>query len=166
MVLLGESGVGRGIMATLNGIEKRELQRNWRAHVDPFGGSLRPRFYQRKVLCEALKSIPNEIRSIRPCPYSEDTLIFVEASRRVNGLGFVPDAVSHQEEQSILRYARKWYAYGKAARSYRGGPYERLVFDRGRRRVRNPGSVAGLLCLAIRLGPFVLGYHSNGPERV
>lgn len=159
MVLLGERGTGRGLIANLSRVEKQEYQASWQSFVDPANGPLRPRFYRREVLRLALGSIPQSIRRIRPCPFSEDTLIFSAASRIASGVGFVPDAVSHQEEESLIRYARKWAAYGKAASQYRGTTYEWLVRSRGRSRMRSPGSVAGILMLLIRSGPFFAGYY-------
>jgi glycosyltransferase involved in cell wall biosynthesis len=160
MVILGEEGYGRGLIARINSLEKRALHENWRQNVDPATGALRPRLYDRALLTRALVALPPELRSIRPCPYAEDSLIFMEASKRATGLGFVPSSVTHLEEFGVFPYLRKWTKYGRAARAYRGTSYEYLVRGRSFRRLKMARSPAAVVALAIRGPPFAYGYNS------
>jgi len=160
MVVLGEQGVGEGLVAWVNQREKERSQKDWSVNVDPASGALRPRFYERELLIESLESIPRRIRLIRPCPYAEDSLIFTEARKRSSSVGFVPNAILHHEETSVGVYWKKWIRYGRAAKFYRGTPYEYLVRQRSIGRLARPAGVIGLTAAALRGLPFLLGYYS------
>lgn len=158
IVAFGETGVGTSFVARVNGLDKSLTNRYWTENMDPVSGSVRPRFYDRQLLIDALESIPKRFIEIRPCPYSEDSLIYIEAYRRRPEVDFVPDGIVHFEEERLLVYLRKWAAYGRTAKAYRGTSYESLIWQRGKRRGNGTDLVGMVPGLAIRILPFFCGF--------
>jgi glycosyltransferase involved in cell wall biosynthesis len=158
VVAFGEISSGRGVVANLNRIDNRFVNLNWRQNLDVTTGAIRPRLYVRERLKLALESIPQTLLDLRPCPFSEDSLIFFHSGFDSRDVGFVPDAILHLEESGLVRYLRKWHDYGCAARAYRGTEYRRFAEMRGAR--RGAGKFLTLPALMLRGVPFLLGYHS------
>ncbi|MCI4351801.1 MAG: glycosyltransferase family 2 protein [Thermoplasmata archaeon] len=159
MVVFEETGVGSGLVALINRLEKATVQKDWRRNLDPMSGAVRPRFYERQRLIMALESIPSEIRGIRPCPYAEDTLIYRAASRMGGEVGFVPHGIVHSEEASLRGYLGKWYSYGSAASAYRGTELAVLAEARSFNRLAHSRNPAVMAALGVRAFPFFVGYY-------
>ena len=159
MAILEERGRGKGIVALLSQSEKTSLQRWWNPSADPLSYPVLPRFYKRELLVKALQSIPPNIRGIRPCPYAEDTIIYLAARQSSSSVGFVRDAITHYEEESLWGYLRKWSRYGRAAQLYRGGKYEFLVKERSLKRLARASDPSTVVALLLRAIPFAMGYY-------
>lgn len=157
IVALGEHSVGNGILPKINELDRRSINSSWRTHVDPLTGSIRPRFYRRDLLLGSLEQIPDAIIDVRPCPYSEDSLIFMGAMDPIRRVGFVPDSVGHWEVDSLLGYAKKWFTYGRAARAYRGTKFETLISGRQRARLSESFRLGRVPALVLRGLPFTVG---------
>jgi glycosyltransferase involved in cell wall biosynthesis len=157
IVVLGETGEGRGLVAILNRAEKASAHEAWAEHSVPATGLVIPRFFERDLLLTALEAIPPRIRSIKPTLFAEDSLIFFEASKHTCELGFVPDALLHAEEESLPRYLRKWYNYGRSARAFRGTDYDNLVSGRIRSRLSETTTPQIAVSSLLRGIPFLIG---------
>lgn len=159
VVALGEVSVGGGIWAGLNRAEKRQTQLRWTSNIDVATGLVRPRFFARELLLESLESIPRELISLRPSPYAEDTLIFLNTPINSGEIAFVPEMIVHREEESFGRYVKKWYRNGIAASHYIGTGYEGLVADRVTARMRTRSGPAIAIASLVRGLPFLIGYR-------
>jgi glycosyltransferase involved in cell wall biosynthesis len=167
VVALGEEGVGRGLVAFLNTREKEAQQRNWRRHLDPEVGAIRPRFYRRDLFLRAAAAIPTELVDIRPSPFAEDSLFFLEASKLTNDIAFLPKIVYHEESMSVRTYVRKWFRYGRTASPYVGTKYASFVRKRGIGRLLNAAGGWSIAAIALRSVPFALGdWAGLGSRRV
>lgn len=80
IVAIGEEAVGVGLVAFINSREKAAQGRNWRRQIEPVSGAIRPRFYERNLFLAAASAIPPKLVNLRPSPYAEDSLFFIEAS--------------------------------------------------------------------------------------
>lgn len=157
-VAFGESSLGSGVIPFLYNIDRGRMQSHWRDQLDPVWGTIRPRLYRRTVLIRALEAIPSEMMRLKPGPYSEDSLMFVNSGVRPDEVEFVGGAITHTEVSSLTEFFKKWRRYGIAARPFRGTPMERFAFRRARR-VKNPVDViAGFPMVVLRGVPFLLGY--------
>jgi glycosyltransferase involved in cell wall biosynthesis len=159
VVAFGELGMGHGLVALINRLDKATVNRSWEENVDPLSGFIRPRLYRRDLLLDALRRIPSEILEVRPSPFSDDSLIFLLTKVPAREIGFVPNAIYHREMEGLRDYLRKWTVYGQSAKIYLGTPYEFIVRSRGRRRVGPLGLIAVAPGLALRAIPFWIGLH-------
>jgi glycosyltransferase involved in cell wall biosynthesis len=160
VVAFGEVNVGSSVPARVNRLENELRGKHWRRNIGRIGGALRPRFYRRELLLRALRAIPPAVLDTRPCPFSEDTLIFVESAVAEDRVGFVPAAIEHLDETSTWSYWKKWVRYGRAARALRGTRYEDLVRRRGGDRLRTSLSPGTLPAFLLRAPAFAIGYLS------
>jgi glycosyltransferase involved in cell wall biosynthesis len=158
IVALGELSTGRGVVWRLTSLDRAAISKNWQANVDPISGAIRPRFYRRDLLLRSLNSIPDEIIDIKPCPYSEDSLIFLGTGVTNTGVGYVPDAVYHEEMDGLIPFMAKWRRYGITARAYRGTRFEYLVRARAGLGSKGRRAIASTPSLLMRGLPFALGY--------
>jgi glycosyltransferase involved in cell wall biosynthesis len=158
IVALGEDSRGPGLVAKANRLHNARLHADWSDQIHPVAGGVIPRLYRRSRLTAALERIPPQILDIRPCPYAEDSLIFLEASRDAPRVDFVPDVLAHEEESSVLRYIKKWYRYGITAKAYRGTPYEAILTMRAKTRTRGALHPSSFPAFLLRSPGFVLGY--------
>lgn len=159
VVAFGEVSTGSGLVARINRLDKATVNRNWQLNLDPISGFIRPRFYRRDLLLQAFGMIPDKIMDVKPCPFSEDSLLFWHANVRADEVGFVPDAILHEETTHLLEYARKWKGYGQTAKVYRGTSYSVFATSRGKRSVQGIRRFATAPGLAIRAFPFLIGYY-------
>lgn len=158
-VALGETSSGKGLVAAANKWDRDQVEHDWQSNMDPLSGPIRPRLYERKLLISALERIPDSLRDLKPAPYSEDSLIFLNSGLKPEAVGYVPRAITHLENHSILKYASKWFNYGRSARVYRGTEFEALVWRRGRRVLSPSGRIRTYPALVLKGVPFFLGYH-------
>lgn len=158
IVAFGEASEGTGLVTIINRLDQLATDSKWMDNLDPIRGPIRPRFYERSLLLKALEEIPPNFRNLKPSPFSEDSLIYFNAFKLEQRVGFVPSAVIHLENPSLLAYTRKWYGYGRSARAYRGTPYEPFATQRGERRGRMRNRVMSLPARLMKGVPFALGY--------
>jgi hypothetical protein len=159
VVAFEEISSGEGLVARINRLDKTAVNREWSRNLDPVSGFIRPRFYRRDLLLHALRKIPASIMDVRPCPFSEDSLIYWHTEVSPDQVGFIRNAIFHEEESYLLAYLRKWRKYGETAKVYRGTPYSILVANRGKRSVRGIWRVATAPGLLLRAAPFIVGYY-------
>jgi glycosyltransferase involved in cell wall biosynthesis len=160
IVAFGEVSDGGGLVAKINRLDLSSTQSAWKDNIDPLRGQIRPRFYKRELLLQALEEIPPKILNLRPSPFSEDSLIFYNAYRREPAVAFVPNAIHHDVSLGLVAYMKKWHRYGVGARAYKGTPYEILIAQRGSRRGNGLGRLASVPALVTRGVPFALGYYA------
>ena len=158
IVALGETSAGTGLVWRLTSMDREAISVDWRANLDPVRGAVRPRMYRRELLLRSLRNIPDSIIDLRPCPYSEDSLIYLGAYSGCERVAFVPDAVIHSEMEQLVPFLKKWSRYGVAARAYRGTKYEFLVRARGGLSSRGTKAIRSVPSLLLRGIPFAAGY--------
>jgi len=159
VLVLGETSVGPGLVARINALDQRFTDVHWQENVDVIAGVLRPRFYRTPVVLRALEAIPPGLIDQRPCPFSEDTLVYFFAARAHPRIGYVPGAVTHIEEESIWTYMKKWAGYGRAAKGIRGTELEVILNNRGVRRGGGLRALPSYAALAVRALPFAMGLY-------
>jgi len=158
VVALGETSIGSGLVAFVNRIDRDVVETEWQSNLDPLSGPVRPRLYERQLLTRALEAIPDALMRMKPAPYSEDSLIYLNTGVSARQVGYVPRALVHVEEASLTRYARKWFRYGTTAKVYRGTQFDRLVWHRGRRAALGGRRLLTMPALVLKGVPFFLGY--------
>ncbi len=157
--VLEEVALGRGLIARINRLDKRAAQRDWSSNLADTGGPVVPRFYRRSLLLHALLGLPPSIIDLSPSPPHEDALVFRLMRPSLQKIGFVPEAIAHNEEESISRYVRKWIERGKAASRARGTAVDWIVRTQGRRAGGGRVSLLTFPARALRGVPFLLGYY-------
>lgn len=160
VLAFGESSVGPGLVAFLNDVDRRRLHRHWERQLDPVFGTIRPRFYPRETLVEALEQILRPLVARQHIQmYSEDSLIYVASGVTPDSIGFIPNAIDHLEMTSVWEYVKKWGAYGRYARLYRGTSLEKFARRRATRKGSVGDRIAGFPALLLRAVPFAFGYY-------
>ena len=159
VIALGEITVGKGLVYKIMSMDREITHRKWRKNLDVIRGGIIPRMYDRQLLLKAYENIPSNLRE--KLNAFEDSVIYYEVSKLHKGeIQFIPNAVYHIEEDSLFRFMKKWYKYGKNAKLLKGTEYE--VFIRGRR--TRPGlslaeKIKLLVPTLIKGLPFAIGYY-------
>lgn len=159
VVALEEISEGRGMVAMANRIHNARLATRWRTELSSGSGGIVPRLYRRALMLRAYGRIPTALLDVRPSPYSEDSLLFLEAMKDNPTVRFVPLGLTHSEETSVLAYTRKWIRYGRSAKAYRGTGYAGIVGMRAHGRVRSSLHPASLPAFVLRAPSFAVGYY-------
>ena len=159
VIALGEITVGKGIVNKIMSMDREITHRKWRENLDVTRGGIIPRMYDRQLLLKAYENIPVNLRD--KLNAFEDSIIYYEVSKLYKGkVQFIPNAVYHIEDDSLLHFMKKWYKYGKNAKLLKGTEYE--VFIKGRK-VRPGLSIAEkvklLIPTLVKGIPFAIGYY-------
>ena len=122
IVAIGEEAVGVGLVAFINSREKAAQGRNWRRQIrTTVSGAIRPRFYERNLFLAAASAIPPKLVNLRPSPYAEDSLFFIEASHRSSEVTYIPHGMWHNEVTSVtIVCSGSGFGTGKTASPYEG----------------------------------------------
>jgi len=111
--------------------------------LDPFDGTLLPRFFKRKLLLQAFEAIPREL--IPVVVHHDHAILYLEARQITTRVGVLPNAVYHREPSSIVTIWRRNFRYGRSLRELPAtGRYKGLLDrrDRGfRRGTLKPGNL-------------------------
>ena len=159
VITLGEITVGKGLVHKIMSIDRETTHRKWWENLDVIGGGIRPRMYDRQLLLKAYENIPGNLRD--KLNAFEDSVIYYEVSKLYKGkVQFIPNAIYHIEDDSLLHFMKKWYKYSKNAKLLKGTEYEVFI----KRRRSRPGlSVSEkmklLLPTLIKGIPFAIGYY-------
>lgn len=84
-------------------------------NCDPINGFFLPRFYKKKILDEAFNKVLHNIQKNKTdniCSL-EDRMLYLEASKISNKIGVCENYLIHRESDSLVRYFKKYYRYGK-----------------------------------------------------
>ena len=159
VIALGEITIGKGIIYKIMSIDREITHRRWRDNLDVISGGIRPRMYERQLLLKAYENIPVNLRD--KLNAFEDSVIYYEVSKLYKGnIQFIPNAVYHIEDDSLFRFVRKWYKYGKNAKLLKGTEYEVFIRGRKTRPGLTPPEKAKLLIPTLVKGiPFAIGYY-------
>ena len=122
VIALGEITVGKGLVHKIMSIDREIAHRKWQDNLDVIRGGIRPRMYDRQLLLKAYESIPVNLRY--KLNAFEDSVIYYEVSKLYKGkVQFIPNAVYHIEDDSLIRFINKWYRYGRNAKLLKGTEY-------------------------------------------
>lgn len=105
------------------------------ASLDPFGGTLLPRFFRRHILAQAFAAIPQEL--IPVVVHHDHAILYLEAHRITQRIGILSNAVYHRDPASVVTLWKRNFRYGRSLRELPAdGRYSQLVKrrDRGFRR--------------------------------
>jgi glycosyltransferase involved in cell wall biosynthesis len=147
-------------------------------HLKPGTGSLLPRVFKKAVLAPALESIPAHIRQLVVA--QDHAIIWDAVAKRSDSVGIVPDAVLHEDMQTLREVVRKYFRWGvrlpalfEAAPEYRELT-QRAVQGRLKREDAPWGDyLRSMALLGIKTVPYGLGFvygkalqrHGDGPNR-
>ena len=159
VIALGEITVGKGLVHKIMSIDREITHRKWRENLDVIRGGIIPRMYDRQLLLRAYENIPVNLRD--KLNAFEDSVIYYEVSKLYKGkVQFIPDAVYHIEDDSLPRFMKKWYKYGKNAKLLRGTKYEAFIKERRTRPGLTLAEKIKLLAPTLIKGiPFAIGYY-------
>ena len=159
VIALGEVTVGKGIVHKIMSLDREIAHRKWRENLDVTKGGIIPRMYDRQLLLKAYESIPANLRDRLNA--FEDSVIYYEVWKLYKGnIQFIPNAVYHIEDDSLLHFMKKWYKYGRNAKLLKGTEYERIVKERKMRPGLSTTEKLKLLLPTLIKGvPFALGYY-------
>jgi len=123
--------------------------------LDPFEGTLLPRFFRRKVLLQAFDAIPPEL--IPVVIHHDHAILYLEARKITPRVGILPVAVYHREPSSFITAWKRNFRYGRSLKELPpAGRYKQLVerrdkgFRRGSFRLENLGlGLQSLLLLTL-----------------
>ena len=139
-----------------------------KASFDPFGGTLLPRFFRRDILAQAFAAVPQEL--IPVVVHHDHAIIYLEAHRISQRIGFLPNAVFHREPSSIVTVWKRNFRYGRSLRELPAdGRYGQLLarrdrgFRRGSLRLKNLGlGLQSALLLVLLKAAQKAGYWLGG----
>lgn len=94
--------------------------------LDPYRGTVLPRFFRRHLLLSALQNIPERLLS--QVVHHDHAIIYLECWRLSRRVGFLPRAVYHQEPASLGEAWRRNFRYGCSLAVFSAGsPYAELA---------------------------------------
>ena len=159
VIALGEITVGKGLVYKIMSIDREITHRKWRENLDVIRGGIIPRMYDRQLLLKAYENIPANLRD--KLNAFEDSVIYYEVSKLYKGkIQFIPNAVYHIEDDSLLHFMKKWYKYGKNAKLLKGTEYEAFIkLRRSRPGLSVSEKIKLLLPTLIKGIPFAIGYY-------
>ncbi|MUM63682.1 glycosyltransferase [Acidianus infernus] len=166
VIALGEITVGKGIVYKLMSADREIVHEKWAENLSVNKGGIIPRMYDRQLLLKAYEMIPPSLRD--KLNAFEDSVIYYNVMKLYKGkVQFIPGAVYHIEDDSLWRFMKKWYKYGKNAKLLRGTEYERIIYERKSRPGLTLGEKVKLFPLMVIKGiPFALGYYLNIGNKV
>ena len=100
--------------------------------VDPYTGEVIPRFFKSEILKRVYQAIPETRHTVWA---HEDAIFYLEARHVApeSKVGFVANAIYHQELRNFTQSVRKSYNYGKLAKALaKTGCYQELISRRDR----------------------------------
>ena len=136
--------------------------------LDPFDGTLLPRFFGRQLLLKAFEVIPQEL--IPVVVHGDHAILYLEAYRITSRVGILPTAVYHREPSSIVTIWKRNFRYGRSLRELpSSGRYEQLAkrrdkgFRKGSLRPENLGlGIQSFLLLMLLKTAQKAGYWLGG----
>jgi hypothetical protein len=145
--------------------DRRLVHHAFDIQKQPLYGSLRARFYNREILKNAYKNIPETLYPFVLLP--EDSILYYEAWKHSTNVGLVPKAIYHIEIKSFNEFWDKNVRYGKSAKDLlESGYYTELL--QKEIRIRKTGSkrlsqdkILSLLLLLLRALPYYRGFYSG-----
>jgi len=161
VIVLGEITVGEGIVSKMLGIDRKLTQKAYKNNLIPIKGGIIPRMYERELLLKAYENIQQALGSDVAVQYLEDSIIYYNVMKKYEGrVQFIPDAVYHLENDTLLSFMKKWYKYGRSSKLLRDTEYERFIHARRTRPGLSFIEKLELLPLTLIKGiPFALGYY-------
>lgn len=136
--------------------------------LDPFDGTLLPRFFRRELLLKAFEAIPQEL--IPLVVHGDHAILYLEAHKITSNVGILPNAMYHREPSSIVTIWKRNFRYGRSLRELpTSGRYEELArrrdkgFRKGILRPENLGlGVQSFLLLMLLKTAQKAGYWLGG----
>ena len=122
------------------------LQNHLNCHLDPTEGGLLPRMYKKSVLEGAFSNIP---RSLLVNVVAHDhAIIYYEASMISTKVGFLENAVLHNEVNSLRTLLRKNFGYGVSTYELtKSGYYRQLLHKHLRNKsLKSPTLALRMIC--------------------
>jgi glycosyltransferase involved in cell wall biosynthesis len=95
--------------------------------LDPLqGGGLLARFYRKDILEKAFECVPKELLPIVGA--HDHAIIYLEAYYLTQSVTILPNAVWHQEPQTLSKLAKKFFNWGKSTKPLvKSGYYQNIV---------------------------------------
>ena len=136
--------------------------------LDPFDGTLLPRFFGRQLLLKAFEVIPQEL--IPVVVHGDHAILYLEAYRITSRVGILPTAVYHREPSSIVTIWKRNFRYGRSLHELPSSRrYEQLAkrrdkgFRKGSLRLENLGlGIQSFLLLMLLKTAQKAGYWLGG----
>jgi len=165
MVILGERSYHpRRILPKLADMDRKLAQGDLGRQIDPWRGMIHPRFYRRSILVRAFDRIPGHLEN-RHNNWA-DALLYYEATKLTSSLGYLPDAVFHQDREGWGEFFGHYLQYGKNLRNLMlPDEYRELISSRmrgrlliGRRELNFRDRIASTIYVGLKAMPHSLGY--------
>ena len=170
MVILGEYTLDPSTwMERLFAADKLRLHAHWKNFSDPFTGVLLPRVFKAPILRQALLSIPESV--VEVVVTWDHAIIYFEAWKLTQRVGFVPGAIGHLEPDTIHALWKKWFRWGAleavASKNREYRQYRRLCLEKVGRRVsfrrviQSPAARQTIVLMTLKGLPYWTGYTSQ-----
>ncbi|HXG41789.1 MAG TPA: glycosyltransferase family 2 protein [Dehalococcoidia bacterium] len=137
-VAMMEQGYDMLVLEEMSFRPRTWLQRLFAAHrrlihlyldeeaLDPYRGTVLPRFFRRELLLRALQGVPEGL--LERVVHHDHAIIYLECWRLSRRVGFLPRAVYHQEPSSLWEVVRRNFRYGRSLAVFAAdGPYADLA---------------------------------------
>jgi glycosyltransferase involved in cell wall biosynthesis len=170
MVILGEYTLDPSTwIERLYAADKVRLHQDWKRFSDPLTGVLLPRVFKAPILREALSCIPEKV--VEVVVTWDHAIIYFEAWKFSQRVGFVAGAVGHNEPGNIHALWSKWFRWGVleavASKSLEYRQYQRLCLRKVGPRaslrgiLESPEARKTLLIMMLKGLPYLTGYTSQ-----
>ncbi len=152
-IALGEITIGKGIVAKLINVDREITHMKFNENLKAGGGVI-PRVYKKDVILNAYEKVPERLKKLSAF---EDSFIYYLS--QVKEPKFIPNAVYHIEDDSVIEFIKKWYNYGRNAKLIKGTDYEFLINRKGRPGTTYAEKIKLLPITLVKGVPFALGYY-------
>lgn len=163
MLCLGETTHRpKTIIQKLFEADRRLINKEVGIQIDPVRGTSLARFYKRDILERAFRSIPE---SLLPSVIAHDhAIIYYEAWKLSNKVGFLPQAVRHNEPATLKELWIKNFRYGRSTRFLLGtGYYNNFIRNKTHMRVTRSGisedRLLSVMLLMLKAPAYLLGLY-------
>jgi len=164
VLVLGESSYNpSNWLSKLFAADRRLLHHLQDYHLNPAGGSLLPRVFKAGVLKRGLSEVPTAVQRVAVA--QDHAIIWNAVAKLGPSVGIVPDAVMHEEMETLAELWTKYFRWGAGLPSLFGTApeYRELTQRAVHGRLYRGGAPMGdylqsIALLAIKAVPYGMGF--------
>ncbi len=163
MLVLEESSVKTStFLEKAANADRKLIHKLYKIQIDPVYGVLLPRFFNKKVITEALRNI--NMKKFHDVVIFDHVILYYEAYKISNKVGVLNNAILHSEPDNFKEFFKHNYNYGVTARKLKNTEYSELIkaktrFRTGSFKVKNLSLIINsFILVALKGVAYELGY--------
>ena len=165
LIVIGEMDMGRGLLIKLSNLDKKALPENPNKLSPYINKTIIPRYYNSKVIKEAIEKIKNNLppEIFKNAVALDLELIYLESYNISKDIGIIKTPeIFHYGDETFKDVFNKYYKYGYSQKMFKNTCYSEFSNLSGRNRASSTlkDRILSIPIQIIRGIPFLLGYIS------